>query len=193
MEFIGFFLSCLLIIMGLLGLFGMITGEYPILKLWTGGPGRIASLFIFLPVLISLLASIFGWLGPNRDSPAYSMMNVFALVGCVVFSLLAGWIVEKIPTPDGNQQKAGYSCAWCGQELLTNDQLIYEQILLVQVGQADAARKLVQRTGYQCISCGRRYCKHCLEIRAFPKASGGRACPYCGGDFRYMESSNGNI
>ncbi|GEM_PF-1855435 len=183
---IGLLTTCLLIIMGLLGLVGLITGEYPILKLWTGRPGRIASFFIILPVLVSLLASIFAWLGPDKDSPAYSIMNALTLVGCVIFSLLAGWIADKVASPVGGQRKVGYSCAWCGQELLTNDQVMLDQSLLVQVGLAEEARKLELRTGYQCISCGKRYCKQCLEIRAFPNLAGGRACPYCGGDFRYM-------
>lgn len=185
MEVIGILTSCLLILMGLLGLFGMIMGEYPILKLWTGRPGRIASFFLFLPVLLSLLATILGWLGPDRDSSAYSIMNVVALVGCVIFSLLTGWIADKSPSPVGGQRKVGYSCARCGQELLTNDQVMLEQSLLVQVGQVEKARKLEQRTGYQCRSCGRRYCKQCLES-ASPNLSGGRACPACGGNFGYM-------
>lgn len=185
MEFIGILTTCLLIPMGLLGLLGMITGKYPIFKLWTGRPGRITSFFFFLPVLISFLANFFGWLGPDRDSSAYSIMNVLALVGCVGFSLLAGWIVDKLPSPVNNKYSLGYYCAWCGQELLTNDQIMREQVLLVQVGKAETARELEQRTGYQCISCGRRYCKHCLES-APPNPSGGRACPACGGNLGYM-------
>lgn len=185
MEFIGFFVSCLNLIVLLLGLFGMISAQYPILKLWTGKPGRIASFFMFLPVFVSLLVSIFGWLGPDRTSKPYSIMSVVAVVSSVIFSLVAGWIAEKIPSRVVSRRNLGPSCSRCGQELLTDEQVMIEQSLLVQIHQVESARQVEQRTGYRCKSCARLYCKQCLEREPF-NSSGGRSCPACGGNFAYM-------
>jgi DNA-directed RNA polymerase subunit RPC12/RpoP len=185
MEVIGVLVACLLIGMGFAGLMGLVTGVYPIFSIWTGLPGRVASLFLFLPVLVSFLIAFMGWLGPS-NSPSYNVLNVVTLVGGTIVSLLAGWVVDNMSISPVSQREAVNTCANCGREILTNDQVMREQSLLVQVGQAQQARIIEQQTGYRCKSCGRQYCKGCLERSARPNLSGGRACPACGGDFEYM-------
>jgi DNA-directed RNA polymerase subunit RPC12/RpoP len=143
-----------------------------------------ASLFLFLHVLVSFLIAFMGCLGPS-DSPSYNVLNVVTLVGGTIVSLLAGRVVDNMNIPPVSRREVANTCANCGQEILTNEQIMYEQALLVQVGQAQQARMIEQRTGYRCKSCGRQYCKGCLERYARPSLSGGRACPVCGGGFGY--------
>ncbi len=45
------------------------------------------------------------------------------------------------------------------------------------------AMQIEQKSGYRCKSCGREYCKDCLEKKAPGNAYGGKSCPNCGGLF----------
>jgi len=48
------------------------------------------------------------------------------------------------------------------------------------------AQTIDQQTGYRCKSCGKEYCKDCLEKKAPGNAFGGKSCPNCNGLFEII-------
>lgn len=172
-----------LAVFGVIGVFG---SDYPLFHLWTGRPGRIASWFLILPAVVSILVTAVGLLGRNRSASAYSVANIVILVGGVGLSLVAGWLADRAPEPRGAPDQGVGRCARCADSLLSREQVMTEQGYLVQLGKSDAARVLEQRSGYRCQSCGRTYCRGCLERAGVPHPEGGVACPACGGRFGYL-------
>jgi hypothetical protein len=46
-----------------------------------------------------------------------------------------------------------------------------------------------QASGYRCKSCGKEYCKDCLEKHAPGNYRGGKSCPSCGGFFEIIHDN----
>ncbi len=81
----------------------------------------------------------------------------------------------------------GNTCRMCGGTIYGEETVIAMQKQAVYV-QRDlyGAQRIEQQSGYRCKSCGREYCKDCLERKAPGNIYGGKSCPSCGGRFEIM-------
>ncbi len=81
----------------------------------------------------------------------------------------------------------GSTCRLCGGTIYGEETVIAMQKQAVYVHHSPYEAQLVeQQSGYRCKSCGREYCKDCLERKAPGNIYGGKSCPNCGGLFEIM-------
>jgi len=86
-----------------------------------------------------------------------------------------------------NQDGAGPKCTMCRTAIYGEETVIERQKRAVYVNFNPFEAQLIeQKSGYRCKSCGREYCKDCLEKKAPGNAYGGKSCPRCGGLFEIM-------
>jgi DNA-directed RNA polymerase subunit RPC12/RpoP len=82
---------------------------------------------------------------------------------------------------------SGPRCEMCRQGILGEETVIERQKQAVYVHRNPfEAQMIEQKSGYRCTSCGREYCKDCLEKKAPGNVYGGKSCPRCGGRFEIM-------
>lgn len=90
----------------------------------------------------------------------------------------------------GNRSGANgghWQCEMCRTAIYGEETVIARQkhALYVNFNPLEA-QAIEQKSGYRCKSCGREYCKDCLEKKAPGNAYGGKSCPRCGGLFEIM-------
>lgn len=78
-------------------------------------------------------------------------------------------------------------CDYCGVELLGKQQALDTVPSGPWMGSMGNMPGAVNKTGYQCTSCGSTFCMSCMESRAPPYPGGGKACPKCGGSIGYWK------
>ncbi len=82
---------------------------------------------------------------------------------------------------------AGPKCTMCRTTIYGEETVIARQKQAVYVHfNPLEAQQIEQKSGYRCKSCGREYCKDCLEKKAPGNIYGGKSCPGCGGRFEIM-------
>jgi len=74
----------------------------------------------------------------------------------------------------------------CKKNVESHESILTHQSYAVQAGATQRARDIEKKQGYVCKSCGKIYCKVCLE-RHVVNAQRGAACPSCGGSFGYLQ------
>ncbi len=85
------------------------------------------------------------------------------------------------------QGAVGPKCEMCRSTIYGEETVIEKQKRAVYVNfNPLEAQAIEQKSGYRCKSCGREYCKDCLEKKAPANAYGGKSCPCCGGLFEIM-------
>lgn len=95
-------------------------------------------------------------------------------------------LLDRIFGRNESAQDNGPKCMSCGKTIYSYGEIMTKQSILVQIGQSNKAREIEALQGYCCTSCGRIYCKSCLERTAPSNQMGGRACPNCRGNFEYL-------
>jgi membrane protease subunit (stomatin/prohibitin family) len=80
-----------------------------------------------------------------------------------------------------------WKCEMCRTGIYGEETVIERQKHAVYVNfNPLEAQAIEQKSGYRCTSCGRKYCKDCLEKHAPNNACGGKSCPRCGGRFEIL-------
>ncbi len=81
----------------------------------------------------------------------------------------------------------GHHCRLCRTTIYGEETVIELQKQAVYIHRnVYEAQQIEQKSGYRCKSCGREYCKDCLEKKAPGNIYGGKSCPNCGGLFEIM-------
>jgi DNA-directed RNA polymerase subunit RPC12/RpoP len=87
----------------------------------------------------------------------------------------------------GGAHVSDWKCEMCRSTIYGEETVIEKQKRAVYVNfNPLEAQAIEQKSGYRCKSCGREYCKDCLEKHAPGNAYGGKSCPRCGGLFGIM-------
>jgi hypothetical protein len=82
---------------------------------------------------------------------------------------------------------AGPKCEMCRTTIYGEETVVETQKQAIYVRHNPVEAQLIeQKSGYRCKSCGREYCKDCLEKKAPGNMYGGKSCPKCGGLFEIM-------
>ena len=80
-----------------------------------------------------------------------------------------------------------HSCAMCRTTTYGEETVVEMQQQAVYLHHSPLeAQQIERKSGYRCKSCGREYCKDCLEKKAPSNAYGGKSCPSCNGLFEII-------
>ena len=79
-----------------------------------------------------------------------------------------------------------HRCCLCSIETYGEETVIKEQQYALMRGDTYYAQRIEQKSAYRCKSCGKEYCKDCLEKKAPGNAYGGKSCPSCSGLFEIV-------
>ena len=79
-------------------------------------------------------------------------------------------------------------CTLCHQKIYGEETAIEKQKQAIYIHHSPTEATMIeQKSGYRCKSCGREYCKDCLEKKAPSNNAGGKSCPKCGGQFQIIQ------
>ena len=76
-----------------------------------------------------------------------------------------------------------HSCHMCHNIMYGEETVITLQKGALAQNNFLEAQRIEQRSGYRCKSCGKEFCKDCIEKKAPSNNYGGKSCPKCGGLF----------
>ena len=79
-----------------------------------------------------------------------------------------------------------HSCHMCHNTTYGEQTVIRLQKEALAQNNILEALRIEERSGYRCKSCGKEFCKDCLEKKAPSNAFGGKSCPGCNGLFEII-------
>lgn len=154
------------------------------------------SFLLFLMMILGLSigdsAPIRHYIYDYQSSLENNLITLFIspwLIPWLIFEMIL-WSIRKKPLCGPNVEfkefrHSGY-CNRCQIFIYDEPTVIKIQKKHVDIGFDWIAQLIEKRSAYQCKSCGRTFCKECIEKKGILNNSGGRNCFRCNGQFKIV-------